>query len=109
MNNFRSSADISVTDLQICHVNCQSLFAHIDEFRLYFMRNFYHVICLSETWLRGGMHSDMVSLPGYFLLRCDREGRNGGGVGVYVHESLWACRIEDSGGGVCRKTGIYFC
>ena len=74
--------------LRVCHVNCQSLFAHIDQFRDFFSNHFFHVICLSETWLKPGITDAMVHLSSYILIRCDRLGKNGGGVGVYVHISL---------------------
>ncbi|KMQ90605.1 rna-directed dna polymerase from mobile element jockey-like protein [Lasius niger] len=77
-------------DLRICHVNCQSLFVHLDQFRNYFENCSYHVICLSETRLKPGITDAMVHLPNYALLKCDRLGKNGGGVGVYVHSSLSA-------------------
>lgn len=40
--------------IRICHVNCQSLLAHLDEFRSFFESSGYHIICecLSETWLK---------------------------------------------------------
>lgn len=75
---------------------------------MFFEANFYHIICLSETWLKSVVHSDMVSLPNYVLLRCDREGRGGGGVGMYVHESLGARVIEDSGGVYVGKPEYMF-
>lgn len=65
-------------NLSVCHVNCQSLFAHLDEFRLYFLSRNYHAICMSETWLRPEVHDDMVRLEGYTLLRNDRLERMGG-------------------------------
>ncbi|KMQ88324.1 rna-directed dna polymerase from mobile element jockey-like protein [Lasius niger] len=77
-------------DIMICHVNCQSLYAHFDEFRHNFTNSDYHVICMSETWLRPGITDTMVGLPGYSLFRCDREGRSGGGVGFYLSERLSA-------------------
>src|SRR5580765_4947374 len=42
----------AIDNLRVCHVNCQSLFAHLDEFRYYFHFHFFHVICMSETWLK---------------------------------------------------------
>ncbi|XP_020297639.1 uncharacterized protein LOC109862120 [Pseudomyrmex gracilis] len=61
--------DNSSNHMRICHVNSQSLLAHIDEFRMFFMNNYYHVICLSETWLKPAISDQMVILPGYQLFR----------------------------------------
>lgn len=74
-------------DFKICHVNCQSLYAHFDEFRLHFCKADYHAICMSETWLKQGISDDMIKLPGYTLYRCDRGERGGGGVAFYLSES----------------------
>lgn len=85
-------------NLRICHINCQSLFAHIDEFRHFFVNAGYHIICLSETWLRPMMDDDFVSLSGYTLYRRDRVGRIGGGVGFYIQSLLYARVLEQSQG-----------
>ena len=74
--------------LSVCHVNCQSLMAHFDEFCDFFTNSKYHIICLSETWLKPEILDRMVKLPGYFLIRCDRLGRQGGGVAIYLHHSF---------------------
>lgn len=66
-------------DLRVCHVNCQSLPAHFDEFSLFFSDLKYHIICMSETWLKPAIPDSMMRVPGYFLFRCDRVGRQGGG------------------------------
>lgn len=74
--------------LKVCHVNCQSLYAHLDEFIYFFGRKNYHIICLSETWLRREMPDSMKHLPGYRIVRHDRLGKLGGGVAIYYRESL---------------------
>lgn len=84
--------------LKMCHVNCQSLMAHLDEFRLYFMSEDYHIICMSETWLRPAVADAMVVLPGYALHRYDREGRLGGGVAFYLSDALRATVLDSSAG-----------
>lgn len=84
--------------LKLCHVNCQSLFAHYDEFYNFFRNTDFHVICMSETWLRSGIGDDMVRFPGYSIFRCDRVGRVGGGVGFYLSDSLRASVLVSSPG-----------
>lgn len=83
-------------DLRICHVNCQSLYAHFDEFQHFFLNSGYHIICLSETWLRPEVTDAMVGLAGYTLFRCDREGRTGGGVAFYLSDMLRAAFLKSS-------------
>lgn len=53
---------------------------------------------MSETWLRPGITDAMVRLPGYTLFRCDREGRNGGGVGIYLADRFHSSIIGSSVG-----------
>jgi len=57
----------ALTDLKICHVNCQFLLAHFDEFRHFFLNTDYHIICMSETWLKSMTPDATVELPGYTL------------------------------------------
>src|SRR5580765_6927369 len=85
-------------DLKIGHVNCQSLFAHFDEFVHFFCNADFHVICMSETWLRPGITDVMLRLPGYSLFRCDRMGRSGGGVAFYLSDRFRASILRCSAG-----------
>lgn len=58
-------ANADFEHIKMCHVNCQSLFTHLDEFRHFFGDSRFHVICMSETWLRAEITDALVSLPGY--------------------------------------------
>lgn len=82
--------------LKICHVNCQSLMAHFDEFCHYFSNSKYHVICLSETRLKPEISDNMIRVPGYSPVRNDRVGRQGGGVAFYVHNSIGVAVLKQS-------------
>lgn len=42
------------------------------------------VIGISETWLSESISSEAVGVDGYSFVRCDRENRRGGGVGLYI-------------------------
>lgn len=83
-------------DLRACHVNCQSVIAHFDEFCHFFVGSGYHIICMSETWLKPEIPDTMVTLPGYTLYRCDRTGRQGGGVAFFLLNTLRAVILEQS-------------
>ena len=41
-----------------------------------------------ETWLNNDINDALIALPGYTVIRQDREQKKGGGVLVYVRESL---------------------
>jgi len=89
--------------LRICHVNCQSLLAHLDEFRCFFANSGYHAICMSETWLKPTISDLMVALPGYHLLRRDRCGKSGGGVAIFLSNQFRAKVLRHSGDVFCHK------
>lgn len=72
----------------ICHVNCQSLLAHLDEFRLFFSNSPYYIICLSETWLKPFIPDWMIELSEYILFRHDRTGKAGSGIAFYLADTL---------------------
>lgn len=74
------------SNLKMCHVNCQSLIPHWDEFRMFFGDQKYHIVCLSETWLKPSISDDYLNLPGYHLFRRDRIGKSGGGVAFYISD-----------------------
>lgn len=78
------------------HANCQSLTAHFDKFRHYFTDFDYHVICMSETWLKPKVQDSMVTLQNYTLSRCDCERRQNGGVTFFLHNSLNAIILKQS-------------
>ena len=101
--NSSTMADSVFEYLKVCHVNCQSLLAHFDEFCLFFSASNYHVICLSETWLKPMVPDHMVELHGYRLFRCDRTGKSGGGVAFYLSNALNARILCQSEGEYCGK------
>ncbi|XP_057318961.1 uncharacterized protein LOC130663635 [Microplitis mediator] len=74
--------------LKICHLNAQSITPHIDEFRDFFNDNYYDVIAISETWLTTNIVDAQICLPMFHLHRNDRKLRHGGGVAIYVRDTL---------------------
>ena len=48
------------------------------------------LVAVTETWLCPDIMDSEVThnFPGYSLLRCDRQGRQGGGVALYLREDL---------------------
>lgn len=77
------------TGLHICHLNAQSLIPKIDEFRYLFEGSLADVICVSETWLSSYHSDDLCTLNGFHKpFRCDRVARVGGGVAIYVRNTL---------------------
>lgn len=83
--------------LKICHLNIRSLSAHYIELLNFISVNSYDVITLSETWLNDSIPSAGLCLKDYFLLRRDRSGGlRGGGVAMYIRNTLKFVQLENS-------------
>ena len=54
-----------------------------------------HILAFTETWLNDSITDGEVSLPGYSIYRSDRDDGLGGGIAVYVKESLSVIRRSD--------------
>ena len=76
-------------NLSYAHLNVQSLAPKLEEIQIFLQRTSGHVILgLSETWL-GDLFSDLaVSVASYISYRRDRPHGRGGGLLVYVPETL---------------------
>jgi exonuclease III len=81
--------------LRVFHLNICSLRNKLDELRLFCDKYQPHVLSLNETWLDNSFMDNEISLPGYNLMRRDRN-RNGGGLVVYVAENLGFNQLENN-------------
>lgn len=77
--------------ITIAHLNTRSLFTGFTELKSLIKKHDFDILAITETWLSDGIPSNAVNIPGYKLIRQDRDGR-GGGVGFYV-KSLFNCKI----------------
>ena len=84
--------------LLVAHVNAQSLYAHFAEIESRILASGLHVLAVSESWLSASRGARSVGIPGYDLLHNDRPNRAGGGVALYVHESIQARVVARSRG-----------
>ena len=78
-------ADSQNCGLNIFQWNCNGLFAHLNEFKQHLARNPYDVICLQETFLKFGKN---FTLPGFAVIRKDRENSRKGGLVTLIKDSL---------------------
>ena len=62
------------------------------------------LVAVTETWLHPQIFDSEVchNFHGYTLLRCDREGRQGGGVALYLREDLTGDILCSYDNGVCE-------
>lgn len=81
--------------LKFIHQN-RSLRKKLNELRVFLTQSpRIHLIALIETWLNSNISDAEVSLPGFTLFKRDRLVEKGGGVAVFVSESINAVRRSD--------------
>ncbi|XP_045584974.1 uncharacterized protein Ist1 isoform X2 [Procambarus clarkii] len=73
--------------------NPQSLTNCFDEFTAVVSRHQPDIVVVSETWFSDTRPASQYNLDKYKMFNDDREGR-GGGVAVYVHESLRSSEVQ---------------
>ena len=73
--------------MHFLHININSLLPKIDELKCIANKTKAAIIGITESKLDHTVPDLEVNLPGYDILRCDRN-RNGGGVACYIGEDL---------------------
>ena len=73
--------------LHFIHLSARSLLPKLDELNVLASKTKAAVIGVSETWLHDSVEDSEVELPGYSILRHDRN-RKGGGVCIYLRSDL---------------------
>ena len=73
--------------ITIIHSNCRSLLPKIDHLRLLISSHSPNVVAITETWLDSTISNSELFIPGYQLVRRDRD-LHGGGVGLYIRDNL---------------------
>ncbi|KAI8114821.1 hypothetical protein CVS40_12852 [Lucilia cuprina] len=94
ISNFDSS------NLNIAHLNAQSIIpignpAKMDEIRNIFRNSNVDVVGVSETWLRESVPDGAILIDGYRVYRNDRVVRRGGGVCLYVKNTLKSRTVHE--------------
>ena len=75
---------------RLASLNVNSLLAHIDELRVLLADLPIDVLAINETKLDNSVNDNEVYIPGYEIIRSDRnsKGRSGGGVCLYVRSAM---------------------
>ena len=74
------------------YFNCRNILPKLDEFVALCAANNPDVICIVETWLCEDVSDNEVSIPDYSIVRLDRN-RHGGGVALYIHNSIVVLQV----------------
>ena len=75
--------------LRLAHLNTQSMVSTFDELLLTISKYPFDVIAMSETWLKNSPHLlEYVNIPGYSSTFRNRDKIPGGGVGVYLRDTI---------------------
>ena len=82
--------------IHLVHLNIRSLFCRnkFEMFKQQMIHSNIDIMCLSETWLKEGLTSNILDIPGYRLSRLDRnwmENNNikkGGGLCMYINQKI---------------------
>ena len=72
----------------ILYLNARSLFNKIDELSVIINQQNADVIMVTETWLTDAIPDAALHISGFTIVRRDRSSRRGGGVAIYIRESL---------------------
>ena len=65
-------------------LNITSVSKHTDEFRVLLQNNSLDLLTINETRLNETIADNEISITGYNIVRRDRNGRNGGGVSLFL-------------------------
>ncbi len=79
---------------KIGHLNNASLPKHIEELKILLKEIPFDIICINETRLNNSIDNNVVKIPGYGILRCDRN-RHGGGVAIYIRDNFVSVNQND--------------
>jgi len=72
---------------KIASLNINSLLKHIDEIRHVLLSDSFHIFAINESKIDELIPDNEISIPGYNLIRKDRN-RAGGGVVLYIRDNI---------------------
>ncbi|KAK4827580.1 hypothetical protein QYF61_019482 [Mycteria americana] len=84
----------TTAQLKCLYTNARSMGNKQEELEAIVRQENYDMVAITETWW-GDSHNWSAAMDGYKLFRRDRRGRRGGGVALYVRESLDSLELND--------------
>ena len=88
-NDILKTLEDKAMHLKVMHLNAQSMVSTFDEFALTVNTYPLDIIALSETWLKNHkLLMEYVNLPGFVTEFRNRVDTRGGGVGIYIKDTI---------------------
>ena len=85
--------------LKLGCLNIRSLCSKIDQLELFVQCHDFDIFSVNETWLDETVNDSEIAIPGYNVLRKDRN-RNGGGVCFYIRDCINFSERRDVGNAI---------
>ena len=91
-NSFDGEPEIRMLrGFKIAHLNINRIVNKLDHVKELVQKYSFDILTLSETWLTPNIMDNEISIPGYVLVRKDRQSLSktcGGGVRIYIREGI---------------------
>jgi exonuclease III len=81
--------------LKIAHLNINRIYHKLDQLKLMLKNKPFDIFAVSETWTNSNYDDAELQIPGYSIIRRDRNGRAGGGVAIYILNDLYYVERQD--------------
>lgn len=88
MSQIRNNNKNQNNQLRVAHINIRSIIPKINKIRDYIYGNNLDILAVSETWLTHAISDELVSVNGFRLVRKDRAAERGGGVLIFVRNTI---------------------
>ena len=82
-------------NLNICHVNINSITSKIDELQVFVTTNNIDILMVSETKLDDTIHSSLYELQGFHAPYLNNRNMGGGGTAIYTQSNLAVRRLKN--------------
>lgn len=85
----------NISKLNIAHVNVRSVVPNINDIKAYIVNNNIDILAVSESWLCPAIADEAINVNNFGLVRKDRTTGRGGGVLLFVKNTIQFLEIND--------------
>ena len=103
-----TASNLPKKGLKIIQLNTRSITNKLDQIRLMLHMKSIDILAITETWLDNSWSDNELVITGYNLFRRDRKASQGGGIIIYIHNSLSAERRSDLESELIEQISIEF-